>query len=97
MSRTVAIALTLLTSIFCGLPGLGLICFGILGAIGAQTPDYKATHEASPETLWLGLFIFFCSGAILLLFPVIVGFFSFRLSALAGADSDDSQFMSPLP
>ena len=39
MSQTLAIVLTFLAVLLCGLPGLGLglICFGTLGAVGGTS------------------------------------------------------------
>ena len=94
MSRTLAILLTTLTTIFCGLPGLGLICIGALAGIAPQFPNYKPPSNSSPQNLLLGVLFFVCFGCILLLFPIIVGFFSFRLNRLSENADDYSQ---PLP
>jgi len=78
MNRTTAIVLTIVTSLLCGLPGLGVICFGIIGGIGTQMPNFQG--NASPANLVLGVGIFLCIGSLLILIPILVGFFSFKLS-----------------
>lgn len=94
MNRTVAILLTALTALLCGLPGLSVICLAVLGLIGTQLPDYKATTDASPADLTAGFLILVCLGSVLIFIPVIVGFFSYRLSALAGS-FDDAPMQPP--
>jgi hypothetical protein len=88
MNRTVAILLTAFTTFFCGLPGLGIICLGTMGAIGSQMPGYESQDNTPPESLALGFAIILCFGATLLLFPIIVGFFSYRLNRLSEAFTD---------
>jgi Zn-dependent protease with chaperone function len=97
MSRNVAILLVTLTTILCGLPGLGLMCVGVLAGIGTQMPNYKLQGSSSPENVLIGSLIFLCFGAILLVFPLIVGFFSFRLNRLSEAAADNSNSLPPLP
>ena len=81
MNRTTAIIVTTATALFCGLPSLVLMCFGVLALFGAQMPEVMAQNPAStPEEVMLGAGIFLCFGAVLLIIPILVGFFSFRMS-----------------
>ncbi len=95
MSRTTAIILTIAAAVLCGCPGLGLICFAALGGIGTQMPPPNYEPTASPQELALAISLLLCFGATLVLIPIIVGFFSFRL---ARADELSKVDMSePLP
>jgi hypothetical protein len=95
VSRTAAIVLTALAAIFCGLPGLGIICLAGLGLVGSQMPGYEAEAAASsPSELMLGALLLVCFGSILLLIPVIVGFFSYRLNIVS---EDVAQYQQPMP
>jgi hypothetical protein len=78
MNRTIAIVLTLVTMLCCGLPGLALLCTAALAGVGAQMPDVAQTY--SPREIGLGIGIYVCGGLFLLLIPVIVGVISFRAS-----------------
>lgn len=81
MNRTLAIILTLATSLLCGLPGIGLICFAAVGYLGTNLPGfYEENPTATPEQAMIGVVTFVCVGLILLVIPVLVGVFSFRMS-----------------
>ena len=80
MSRALAIVLTILAVLICGLPGLGLICFGGLAAIGGASPEIMSQVEGTTQDLMLGVIMFVCGGLFLLCIPVAVGLLSFRLS-----------------
>ncbi len=81
MNRTTAITTTIVTALFCGLPGIGLICFAALGMVGTNLPGfYEENPTATPEQAMLGAGIFVCIGLLLLLIPALVGFFTFRMS-----------------
>ncbi len=80
MTRTTAIILTIATALLCGLPGLGIMCTGGLAAVGGQNPAIMRQAGVRSEDLFLGVILFVCVGLLLLLIPIIVGFFSFRLS-----------------
>jgi hypothetical protein len=94
MSRTVAIVLTTITTLFCGLPGLGVICLAFLGLVGSLMPGYEDVTTSSSSELALGVLILVCFGSILLFIPVMVGFFSYRLNRLS---EDVADFQQPLP
>ena len=95
MNRTVAIVLTIVTILFCGLPGIGLICLGGVAAAGGQSPEILAQAGANPDDLYLGVAMFLCVGFLLLLIPILVGFFSFRLSK--GKTSTSNDPFEPIP
>jgi membrane protein implicated in regulation of membrane protease activity len=81
MNRTTAIIVTIVTALLCGIPSLVLLCLGVLALFGAQMPEVMAQNPGStPEEIMLGAGMFLCFGAVLLVIPILVGVFSFRLS-----------------
>ena len=81
MNRTTAIVATIVTSLACGVPSLILICLGVVALFGTQMPEVMAQNPGSTtEEVILGAGIFLCFGAVLLIIPILVGVFSFRLS-----------------
>ena len=82
MTRTTAIIVTVLTALICGLPSLLLLCLGAFALLGTQMPEVMAQNpESTPGEVMLGSWMFICFGAVLLIIPILVGYFSFRLSA----------------
>jgi hypothetical protein len=78
MKKTGGIIATILTSLLCGLPGLGLACFGLLGLMGTQVSgSAPQANEAFQNTL-IGGAAFIGGGIILVLIPIIVGFLTLR-------------------
>lgn len=94
MNRTTAIILTIVTALFCGLPGVGLMCFAALGLAGSNTPGfYQQNPGSTPQQTWLGAGAFVCVGILLLIIPLLVGIFSFKMSKPVEAAFNES----PLP
>jgi hypothetical protein len=81
MNRTTATIATIVTSLACGIPALALMCFGILALMGTQMPEVMAQNPgATPQDVTVGAGMFLCFGAVLLMIPILVGVFSFRMS-----------------
>lgn len=81
MNRTTAMIVTIVSALLCGIPSLVLMCLGVLALFGAQMPEVMAQNPAStPEEVMLGAGMFLCFGAVLLIIPILVGVFSFRMS-----------------
>lgn len=81
MNRTTAMIVTIVSALFCGIPSLVLMCFGVLALFGAQMPEVMAQNPtATPEEVMLGAGMFLCLGAVFLIIPILVGVFSFRMS-----------------
>jgi len=96
MNRTVAIALTIATTVACGLPSVVLMCLGVLALLGTQMPDVMAQNPGStPEQVTLGAVMFLCVGAILLVVPILVGIFSFRFSKKEESGIDPIDYIPP--
>lgn len=82
MTRATAIIVTILTALLCGLPSLLMLCIGAFALLGTQMPEVMAQNpESSPGEVMFGSWILICFGVVLLIVPILVGFFSFRLSA----------------
>ena len=81
MKRSMAMIATILTTLLCGLPSIILLCMGVLAMFGTQVPEIMAQNpDSTTQDVMLGAGIFFCVGFLLLLIPILVGFFSFRMS-----------------
>jgi hypothetical protein len=80
MNRTVAIVLTIVTALACGLPSCFLLCMGVFALIGAQMPEVMAQNPSSPEEVMFGAGVLLCIGAVLLVVPILVGVLSFYFS-----------------
>ncbi|HEY5729140.1 MAG TPA: hypothetical protein VIS72_03760 [Anaerolineales bacterium] len=81
MNRNVAIVVTIVTALACGIPSLILMCLGVLALFGTQMPEVMAQNPGSTaEEVMLGAGMFLCVGAVILIIPILVGIFSFRLS-----------------
>lgn len=97
MNRTIAIILTIITALACGLPSLVLICLGVFALFGAQMPEVMAQNPAAtPEDIMLGAGVLLCFGAVLLVIPILVGVLSFRVSRKEESGSIDTiDFIPP--
>jgi hypothetical protein len=78
MNRTVGIGLTIFTVLCCACPGLMMCVFG--GMIGAGVPLTTTLNDVSsvqklPASYGFGLI---CLSIILILIPILVGFFTLR-------------------
>ena len=92
MKRSTAIILTITTALLCGAPSLILLCMAVLAMLGTQLPEVMAQNpDSTSQDVMLGSGIFLCVGFLLLLIPVIVGFFSFRMSK--EQDSMDNEML----
>jgi hypothetical protein len=74
-NRTGGIIATLATLVLCGLPGLILLC---MGAVGIITPLSSGTTGNTTTSGYVTLFAFICGGLLLMLIPLVVGFFTLR-------------------
>lgn len=93
MNRTTAIILTIVTALFCGLPGVGLMCFAAFGLFGTNMPGfYEQNPGATPQQAWLGASVFVCVGLLLLIIPILVGVFSMRMSKPAEPTFNEPPF-----
>jgi hypothetical protein len=76
MTRTAAIVFTVLTVLFCGLPGLAMLG---TAALAAAVPELR-DKMYSPEEIWMGIGVYIFGGLVLLFVPLIVGIVSFKRS-----------------
>ena len=97
MNRTMAIILTIVTAVACGLPSIALMCLGGLALMGTQMPEVMAQNpNATPEEVTLGAVMFLCVGAVLLLVPILVGIFSFRFSKKNEPETNTFDYIPPV-
>jgi len=75
--KTGGIIGTIASALLCGLPGIVLACLGVMAVVGAQGPEI-ASNNAKWQNAMIGGVAFLCGGAVLILIPLIVGFFSLR-------------------
>ncbi len=78
MKKTGGIIATILTSLLCGLPGLGLAGYGLIGLLGTQMPGTNVQTSKDFQAALLGGAIFIGGGIILILIPIVVGILSLR-------------------
>jgi hypothetical protein len=78
MKKTAGIFFTILTILLCGLPGLGLAGFGLLGLIGTQIPGTTVQTSKGMQDALIGGAMFIGGGILLMLIPIVVGFLSLR-------------------
>jgi hypothetical protein len=77
-NRTIGIAATVLTSIFCGCLGIISCVWGVIIARGAPvdiTSNGVTTPQTFPPAIGVGLL---CLSVVMILIPVAVGFFTLR-------------------
>ena len=75
MKKTGGVIATILTSLLCGLPGLGLAGFGLLGLLGTGTTVQSSKNL---QNAVIGAAIFIGGGIILIIIPIVVGLLSLR-------------------
>jgi len=78
MKKTGGIIATILTSLLCGLPGLGLVGFALIGLLGTQIPGTTVQTPKGLQDALLGAVVYIGGGIILMLIPIVVGILSLR-------------------
>jgi len=78
--RTGGIIGTIASALFCGVPGIFLACSGVLAVAGGQSPEIAANNAKWQSTM-IGAAAFLVGGVVLMLIPLIVGFFSLRMKS----------------
>ncbi len=77
-ARTKGILATVASVILCGCPGLVLCIFGGLVAAGAPVnTELNGVSSSTTLPVWMGV-TGLCLALILILIPVVVGFFTLR-------------------
>ncbi len=75
--RNAGIIAVIVTSLTCALPGLVMLCAGVLGIFGVYLPDAGFT-EADKIGAIVILIGALCLGAAGILVPILVGLFTLR-------------------
>jgi hypothetical protein len=92
VKKTGGIIATILSILLCGLPGVGLAFFGLLGLFGTQIPGTNIQTPKDFQAALLGGALFIGGGIILMLIPIVVGILTLR-NKRANAPA----FMTPVP
>jgi hypothetical protein len=101
MKKNGGIIATILTSLLCGLPGLGLICFALVGLLGIQMPGVTPQAGTGVRSALLGAVLFIGGGVLLMIIPIVVGILNLRNKrtpapvASAYATPDQPPYVSP--
>jgi hypothetical protein len=78
--RTTGIVITIAATVLCGCPGIFSLCWGGIAAIVSFVPgaDINIGGSSDPAAaLWTGVGAL-CGGLLLIVIPVVVGFFALR-------------------
>lgn len=83
--KTTGIIATIASVLFCGCPAIFLCIMGIGTALGAGTFTLGQTTQPMPPTYG---YVFICLSLILILIPILVGFFTLRKKPEAAAGNE---------
>lgn len=73
--KTTGIIATVAAVLLCGCPGIFLCIFGIIAAVGGGTMTLGDTTQPMPPTYG---YVSLCVSLILIVIPIVVGFFMLR-------------------
>jgi hypothetical protein len=90
-NKTKGIIGTIAAVLLCGCPGLFLCVFGAATAFGGGTYSLGSDSGNIPPTMG---YVFLCLSIILIIIPVVVGFFMLRKKPEASTSTSSNQ---PLP
>jgi hypothetical protein len=78
--RSTAVIAILLTTLVCGLPGIVILCAGMLGVLGVYLPDTDLTFTGNAERIGtLAVLVGIgCLGIAGILIPILVAIFTLR-------------------
>ena len=95
--RTIAVIAILITTFTCGLPGIIILCVGMLGVLGVYLPDAGVTFADNAERT--GTLVILvgaaCLGIFGILVPILVAIFTLRKSPSKPLTAEDLN--QPLP
>jgi len=75
--RTYAIIAVVATTLLCALPGLALLCMGILASVGVAIPD-TGMVGTERTTVVVAVILMGCTGILGILVPILVAVFTLR-------------------
>ena len=75
--RTAGVVAVIVTTLTCGLPGLVILCAGLLGMYGVYLPETGFTQSDRTGAIIL-LIGAGCLGIVGILVPILVAFFTLR-------------------
>ncbi len=84
--RTTGIVATIVTVLFCGLPGCCLLIFGAVTAAGVMpySTEFNGITDSGTTPTWVG-YILLCLAVLLIAIPIVVGFVTLRKKPAASA------------
>ena len=80
MTRNTGLWITGISALLCGLPGVLFICFGLLVAIGALSPEGMQDTTVTLDDMLAVAVGSACVGGLLFALPVIAAVFTFNLT-----------------
>ncbi len=83
-NKTKGIIATVAAVLLCGCPGLFLCIFGAATAFGGGTYSLGSGSGNIPPTMG---YVFLCLSIILVIIPIVVGFFTLRPKAASSAST----------
>ncbi len=81
-NKTKGIVATVAAVVLCGCPGLFMCLFGVITAFGGGTFTLGDRADNIPTTYG---YVFMCLSLLLILIPILVGFFTLRKKTAAEA------------
>ena len=75
--RTYAIIAVVATTLLCALPGLALLCMGVLASLGVAIPD-TGMAGAERTTVVVAVILLACTGIVGILVPILIAIFTLR-------------------
>jgi hypothetical protein len=95
MKRTGGIVATILTSLLCGLPGIGLICFALVGLLGTQISGVTSPAGTGMQNTMLGAVLYIGGGVLLMIIPIVVGILTLRNKRTLAPVASASAYAAP--
>lgn len=79
-NKTAGIVATIVTILFCGLPGLASLCFGLFATILGFFPNFQRDSLGvnNPNTAFSFGIVFLCLGIVFIAIPIVVGILTLR-------------------
>ncbi len=74
--RNIAIIAVIATTVLCALPGLALLCMGILASLGVAIPETDLGTERT--TVLVTVITMACVGILGILVPILIAVFTLR-------------------
>jgi len=95
-NRTVGIVLTIVTVMFCALPGLAMLCLAPLGVLGLyQQGDLMGMGNSDRASTLIVIVLMLCVGVVGVMIPILVGVLAFRKKSAPAVVVDINEPIPP--